>query len=876
MTDSREVLEEDPLYQTPSQHIPKPWVTPAPKETLQRIFGTSQVFWTTDDIGPEVTGSTVPRKVREYYQQGHQCLEKEDWELAVLFFSRALHLDSQLVDFYALRAEAYIQLCDFSSAVQNLRRAYSFQPENTKYLERLTFVLYLQGQCLFEQCAFQDALNIFLQACELQPEKSCFRYRCMTCLLALKQHRDCLSLVTKEVNRGTTNADVYMLRARLYNFFQKPKLCYQDLHSALLLDPKHAQAKVLLKVMVDQAQKSRQDAGILAVQGKPQHALHCINCAIENNPLDPSLFLFRGTMYRRLREFDAAVEDLLKALDMMTECQEDMVQQAQRQLLLTYNDFAVHCYTQGAYQESVLLLNKVLKDEQQEKGLYINRGDCFFQLGNLIFAEADYQQALELNPQDEGANMRMGLLQEILGFCQQKSKQFQKAESHFSTAIRHNPQGAQYYIHRARCRELMQNIFGARQDVATALLLNPKQPKQLLRLMADLFPGMSVEEILSSQMAQLAKLELSRVVENSLQDSTPRGIMGQLRKWELERQKAQVLQESYKLEQPPFETSEQLDATTQTLQAEPEHPEEAKGPEEEEEEEEKEEKPEPALRKLTSLSDSYLDQTSSGSIFGFRTLSTSETETSTAPQEYRSTSVTTVTFSDSSLLKTQSSDLGNNRDLSLSHGPRKAKAAWGQSQRSSKTEAAQGQSQRSSKTEATQGQSRRSSKTEATQGQSRRSSKTEATQGQSQRSSKTEAMESQSQKPSKTEAIHTPRQKTNKTKATQGPRQRLRKARVAHGRSWGPSKANATQGHSWGLMRSSSKTKTFYDPSWNPSNTEATQGQCQSPKKMEDPQSWTQSMSLGSSETEVTTGLNQNPSQIQADQNPSPGSYTAL
>nr|KAF6488189.1 tetratricopeptide repeat domain 16 [Rousettus aegyptiacus] len=708
-----------------------------------------------------------------------------------------------------------------------------------------------------------------------------------------------------------------------------PKLCYQDLHSALLLDPKHTQAKVLLKVMVNQAQKSRQDAGILAVQGKPQHALQCINCAIENNPLDPSLFLFRGTMYRRLREFDAAVEDLLKALDMMTESQEDMVQQAQRQLLLTYNDFAVHCYTQGAYQESVLLLNKALKDEQQEKGLYINRGgpalwgggaslagtpghwgrgptqpppprapDCFFQLGNLIFAEADYQQALELNPQDEGANLRMGLLQEMMGFCQQKSKQFQKAESHFSTAIRHNPRGAQYYIHRARCRELMQNIFGARQDVATALLLSPKQPKKLLRLMADLFPGMSAEEVLSSQMAQLAKLELSRVVENS----TPLGIMGQLRKWE-ERQKARVLQQIFKLEQPPFETSEQLDTTPQTQQAEPEHPEEAKGPEEEaeEEEEEEEEKPEHALRKLTSLSDSYLDQTSSGSILGFRTLSPSETEISTAPQEYRSTSVTTVTLSDSSLLKTQSSDLGNNRDLSLSHGPRKTKAAWGQSQKSSKTEAAQGQSQRSSKTEAakgqsqkfskteatqgqgqrsikteaargqgrrsskteaTQGQSRKSSKMEAARGQSRKSSKMEAARGQSRRSSKTEVMESQSQKPSKNEAIHTPRQKPNKTKATQGPRQRLRKAKVAHGRSWG-------------LMRSSSKTKTFYDPSWNPSNTEATQGQCQSPRKTEDPQSWTQSMSLGSSKTEVTTGLNQKPSQIQASQNPSPDSYAA-
>lgn len=240
----------------------------------------------------------------------------------------------------------------------------------------------------------------------------------------------------------------------------------------------------------------------------------------------------RGTMYRRLQEFDAAVEDLLKALDMMSESQERTVQQAQRQLLLTYNDFAVHCYLQGAYQEGVLLLNKALKDEQQEKGLYINRGgeqgaacpprawagsvgeslralgthsakcclrqtgyslfktlrtrlgkgaprpgktlaagtlhpptgvgvgeftatglgiprrvqqaglgllgtgvggtlspcippralDCFFQLGNLLFAEADYQQALALSPQDEGANLRMGLLQEKMGFCEQRGR----------------------------------------------------------------------------------------------------------------------------------------------------------------------------------------------------------------------------------------------------------------------------------------------------------------------------------------------------------------------------------------------------------------------------------------------------------------------
>lgn len=73
----------------------------------------------------------------------------------------------------------------------------------------------------------------------------------------------------------------------------QPSLCYQDLHSALLLNPKHLQARQLLQKMVEQAQQARYDAGILAVQGKLQHALLCISCAIENNPLDPSFFLFR-------------------------------------------------------------------------------------------------------------------------------------------------------------------------------------------------------------------------------------------------------------------------------------------------------------------------------------------------------------------------------------------------------------------------------------------------------------------------------------------------------------------------------------------------------------------------------------------------------
>ncbi|KAM5298526.1 tetratricopeptide repeat protein 16 [Ctenodactylus gundi] len=561
-----EVGDQDDLelVQSSSQRIPKPPVFPVPKGTLQRIFGTSQVFQGVNYTRPKTTDITVPLRVREYYHQGQQRLEQEDWPGAVLYFNRALHLDPQLVEFYALRAEAFLQLCDFSSATQNLRRAYTAQPENTKYLERLTFVLHLQGQSLYEQCSFQEALNVFRQASELQPEKACFHYRRMACLLALNRHHDCLRLVNNEVRQGTANADLYILRARIYNFFRKPSLCYRDLCSALLLDSKHPQARVLLQMMVAQAQKAHQDAGVLAIQGKLQHALQCIHGAIENNPLDPNFFLFRGTMYRRLQEFDRAIDDFLKTLDMATAGQDGLVRQAQRQLLLTYNDFAVQCYKQGAYQEGVQLLNKALRDEQREKGLYLNRGDCFFQLGNLTFAEADYKQALALSPKDEGANMRMGLLQEKMGFCEQTRRQFQKAETHFSVAIAHNPQRAQYYLYRAKSRQLLQDIFGARQDIATVLLLNPKEPK-LFMLMTSLFPGMSEEEVLRSQVAHLAKLQLEQMVQKGPQARGPQGIVGLPRMQDLERQKGQSLQLSWKLEGPLFAASREPEATPRGL-----------------------------------------------------------------------------------------------------------------------------------------------------------------------------------------------------------------------------------------------------------------------------------------------------------------------
>ncbi|XP_074149808.1 tetratricopeptide repeat protein 16 isoform X2 [Sminthopsis crassicaudata] len=485
--------------------------------TLTRIFGTSSVFRGLDQPKVSVKGLLLPNKIKEHFQHGQDAIAKGEWEKAVISFSKSINLNPHMVESYVFRAEAFLQLCDFASAAQNLRKATLLAPHQQEFMERLCFVLYLQGQCLYEHHSYMKALDLFTQASELQPLNPSYRFRSIACLLAMKQHEQCLQMITKELKQNP-NADAFIFRARLYNYFLKPNQCYQDLHRALSIQPEHPEANTLLEKLLVQAKKVQEEAMIAALKGNLEDSLIRINCAIENNPMDPGYYLFRGTLFRRLKDFDAAIEDFVKALELSPESEDNEVaRQAQRQLLLTYNDFAVFCYTKCAYEEGVLLLNKALRGEKKEKGIYINRGDCFFKLGELTFAEADYLEALTLCPGDQGARYRMGMVQEKLGLRKLQLRQYHKAEKHFTSAIEYNPERANLYLLRARSRLVLQDIFGARQDVVTMLLLNPKHP-QLVPMMANLFPGQSTESVLNSKTMVMAKTVLERAMQNQLQN----------------------------------------------------------------------------------------------------------------------------------------------------------------------------------------------------------------------------------------------------------------------------------------------------------------------------------------------------------------------
>ena len=127
----------------------------------------------------------------------------------------------------------------------------------------------------------------------------------------------------------------------------------------------------------DAAEQLRNGSIILSLNNRISDALNKINGAIAMNPAKAEYNLQRGILYKRIQNFNAAIDDFILGLDKIDHNpanDAELFKNLQRQILLTYNDFGIQCFHKRFYDESILLLNKALKIEKNEKGLYLNRG----------------------------------------------------------------------------------------------------------------------------------------------------------------------------------------------------------------------------------------------------------------------------------------------------------------------------------------------------------------------------------------------------------------------------------------------------------------------------------------------------------------------
>ncbi|XP_074526579.1 tetratricopeptide repeat protein 16-like [Halichoeres trimaculatus] len=476
----------------------------------------------------ELLGSVIIQsKASEHFRNGEEAMEKSQYEKAVICFSKAITLQPDETELHVSQAEAYLQLCDFQSAAACYQRAWRLEPE--VFRDRLAFIYYLQGQCLFDRGLFFEALAAFSKAAEVKPGCRAYEVRSLACLSAAGHHAACVKLVHDWMASDGPSSDLYVLRARLFKRLNQTLKCHQDVKSALALNPACRQAGALLQQLQEAGERARRKAVDKSLSRQLPEALHMINIALENCPQDPRLHLFRGILYRRLKDFTAAIEDLVQAVELREREEEEeeeerqevrdqekppsLQEEAHFQLVLTYNDFAVQCFSRGLYAEATLLLNKAIEEEKGQACLYLNRGDCFFQQAEWCFALADYQQAEEMTQRDDPAvRLRLAVIHNTLGsFCFQDGC-FQEAADMFSLAIKYNPGAGRYYESRAKAFRKLLNYEGAQKDLICLLILDPTN-QELPPMLMSLFPRCTESQVLSSPLAQAVRVQLMETIE---------------------------------------------------------------------------------------------------------------------------------------------------------------------------------------------------------------------------------------------------------------------------------------------------------------------------------------------------------------------------
>ncbi|XP_035197630.1 tetratricopeptide repeat protein 16 isoform X2 [Oxyura jamaicensis] len=475
------------------------------ERALRRIFGPSRCLSGVErPRGAGPFAAVVQGRMREHWQKGLQFSSCSQWEKAIICYTKAIGLDPQRAELYEQRAEAFLQLCDFQSATLNFRKALALGPAREQHcLARLALVLDLQGQCLLDQELYSEALEAFTRAAELQPHRRVFRRRSILCLSALNKFPECLRMLNRDLAEDARNPDLYVLRASFYERFGQLSLCHQDVQRALELEPQHGAAQALRQRLQRRGLEAKAEAVSKALCGDLRGALLKISFAIETNPLAAEFFTLRGALLRRLKDFSAACKDLAKARQLCAN-EGPEAQEARRQLVLTYNDRAVHCYTLGRLDEAVMLL------------------DCFLRLGELAHALADYQQALELSPGNLGVQRRVAATLHELGRQDVVARRYQQAEARFSAAIEHDPREALHYLHRARARLCLWRVQSAREDAVRSLRLDPTD-SEILSLAHHLFPRTTVQAILRSETGRLAQETVEETLQSPPEPTTSAG-----------------------------------------------------------------------------------------------------------------------------------------------------------------------------------------------------------------------------------------------------------------------------------------------------------------------------------------------------------------
>ncbi|WNJ16088.1 tetratricopeptide repeat protein [Pontibacter sp. G13] len=493
------------------------------------------------------------------------------WDLAYNSLSQAVRYQ-QDPELYLLKSEIAIELGEITTAIQDLDQVLKLAPEHREARENradmnLAIGEHEQALADYEKLSEQfpkdydyriqigacqklmgqlsNAEQAFIAAIRIDPDRPEAYFNQGLLLMNQGEYSKALAEVSKAISKDGNMAEAWMSRGRILLAQKKYSGALKDFNKALTFDSKLADAfayrgsAYLGNGNSSAALKDFQRASELGTtlpeanlglgeiyfeQRSFDRALQAFDLAVKGAPFDPAPLKRRANYFEHFRQFDKALldlnrvvelvgetdttillkrshilarlnqyEDALRDIDKVLEmspnsvsalCQRGNIHQTRNQYLKAAEDFetaleinpqsSLALYHRAAlsastdrYEDALIDLQRVINMDPDFSDAYNLRGNVYFQTEDFDLSLADLDRAIELNPRNAMAYNSRGDLA-------RKAGDYQMAIENYTLAIEYDPFLEDAHYHRGFILALQGKHDEALPDVRRSLEIDPE------------------------------------------------------------------------------------------------------------------------------------------------------------------------------------------------------------------------------------------------------------------------------------------------------------------------------------------------------------------------------------------------------------------
>lgn len=367
--------------------------------------------------------------------QAKLFLAQDRLDEALMACQAATRIES-LADGFAVKAEIYHKLCNFTESFEEYSRAIELAREPGKKAE----YLYRRGAASYELEKFEEAFDDFRQSCKLRPNHSgAWIWKAATCARLEKWHTAIKALQSA--------VDARPSAARQYRKLGRPV------------------AEKAIEFFDQQEKRAPATQNLYRYRAMSHHflgdfesALRDFSTACKRDPEDVELLIKRGQACAEIGDHERAQADLAAVI------------RDNPQHHLALYSYANSLTQLGRHDQSRSELKKAIKLAPDQAKYHLLLGQLCLNFGDKKKATRAFDKAIVRDPSDSLSYRRRASVYMSQG-------RYRQAIRDFSHAIELSPGQAEVLEQRGLAYLKYQQPELALEDFEAALVLNPKLPK---------------------------------------------------------------------------------------------------------------------------------------------------------------------------------------------------------------------------------------------------------------------------------------------------------------------------------------------------------------------------------------------------------------